>query len=134
MNDRLLPGQYLITSLENNEHLGVSPFVNPVPDPPPAEVILLRPGVVPPQVIPILLRSYQSTSGEPTPMSLWSRTWPPVVEMIASLPLSMNLLRYGLSATEDLRTHTPSKGRKDLLHGLLHAKSLSTPVRFSSAP
>ncbi|KAI5985212.1 hypothetical protein EDC04DRAFT_2830257 [Pisolithus marmoratus] len=55
MNNRLLPGQYLITCLENDDHLGLSHFVNPLPDPSPAEVILLPQGVVPPQftVVPV---------------------------------------------------------------------------------
>lgn len=48
MDKRLLPGQYYITSLQNNENLGVSQSL-PVIPPPPVPVIVLPQGVLPPK-------------------------------------------------------------------------------------
>ncbi|KAI6010931.1 hypothetical protein F5J12DRAFT_571133 [Pisolithus orientalis] len=48
MDKRLLPGQYYITSLQNNENLGVSQSL-PVIPPLPVPVMILRPGVLPPE-------------------------------------------------------------------------------------
>ncbi|KAI5993350.1 hypothetical protein EDC04DRAFT_2910859 [Pisolithus marmoratus] len=49
MADRLLHGQYYITSLQNNENLGVSNIVPAIFPPPPLPVIVLPDGVLPPR-------------------------------------------------------------------------------------
>ncbi|KAI6108834.1 hypothetical protein EDD16DRAFT_62690 [Pisolithus croceorrhizus] len=51
MAERLLPGQYYITSLQNNDNLGVSEIGPLIFPPPPAPVIVLPEGVLPPRVI-----------------------------------------------------------------------------------
>ncbi|KAI6044499.1 hypothetical protein EDC04DRAFT_2599520 [Pisolithus marmoratus] len=49
MAGRLLHGQYYITSLQNNENLGVSNIVPAIFPPPPLPVIVLPDGVLPPR-------------------------------------------------------------------------------------
>lgn len=55
MAEKLSPGQYLVTSLLNNDNLGVSELSLMIFPPPPAPVIVLEKGVMPPRftVVPV---------------------------------------------------------------------------------
>ncbi|KAI6139784.1 hypothetical protein BKA82DRAFT_4222036 [Pisolithus tinctorius] len=61
MMHSLRPGLYWIVSVEYKEELGLSRFSNPIYPPPPVPVVVLPPGVLPPQFIVELVENERET-------------------------------------------------------------------------